>query len=60
MNYCKQRGSFRTSWILGEYNGKCKCHDFMNTHVSQDFDRRLVSLKAKRVAAIANGVNPYG
>jgi hypothetical protein len=54
MKYCKERGSFRTSWILGEYNGKCKCRDFMNTHVSQDFDRRLVSLKAKRVAAIAN------
>ena len=59
MKYCKERGSFRTSWILGEYI-EIKCHDFMNTHVSQNFDRRLVSLKAKRVAAIANGVNPYG
>lgn len=56
MKYCKERGSFRTSWILGEI----KCHDFMNTYVSQEFDSRLVSLKAKRVAAIANGVNPYG
>ena len=58
MKYCKERGSFRTSCILGD--NEIKCHDFMNTHVSQDFDRRLVSLKAKRVASIANGVNPYG